>query len=72
MRISYDDKVNGLYVRLVHGSVQCHTLRLNDEVGLNLRPREQLVGIEILNASQTVGESFKETVELENIESKVA
>ena len=55
MRISYDKEVDALYIRLVEGKQECRTLRLSDEVALNIGPGEQLVGIEILDARQIVG-----------------
>ena len=46
MRISYDVEVDALYIRLLEGPFECRTLRLTDEVSLNIGPNEQLVGIE--------------------------
>ena len=55
MKISYDAEVDALYIRLVDGPRQCRTVRLSDEVALNMGPGEELVGIEILDAKEVIG-----------------
>ena len=55
MRISYDKETDALYIRLVEGQHQCRTLRLSDEVALNIGEGELLVGIEILDAKDILG-----------------
>jgi uncharacterized protein YuzE len=57
MRMGYDSEVDALYVRLPEGDYhyQCRTVRLNDEVALNIGPGERLAGIEILDARQVFG-----------------
>jgi uncharacterized protein YuzE len=67
MRISYDPEVDALYIRLLEGDFQCRTLRLTDEVSLNIGEGEALVGIEILDAKQVLGKGALPTVVLENI-----
>ena len=67
MRISYDPEVDALYIRLLEGDFQCRTLRLTDEVSLNIGEGEALVGIEILDAKQVLGNGALPTVVLENI-----
>ena len=67
MRISYDAEVDALYIRLVEGEHECRTLRLNDEIALNIGPGEQLVGIEILDARELLGRGDLPRVVLENI-----
>ncbi len=69
MRISYDAEVDALYIRLLEGKYQCRTLRLTNEVSLNLGPGEELVGIEILDAKEVVGKGALPTVVLENVPS---
>ncbi len=39
LRISYDDEVDALYIRLLEGECHCRTLRRTDEVSLNVGPR---------------------------------
>lgn len=67
MRISYDSEIDALYIRLLEGEHQCRTLRLTDEISLNLGEGETLVGIEILDAKEVLGEGRLPTVALENI-----
>jgi uncharacterized protein YuzE len=67
MRISYDNEVDALYIRLLEGPYECRTLRLTDEVSLNIGPEEQLVGIEILDARNILGKGTPPTVVLENV-----
>lgn len=69
MRISYDVEVDALYIRLLEGPFECRTLRLTDEVSLNIGPDEQLVGIEILDAKAVLGNGALPTVVLDNVAS---
>ena len=55
MKISYDPEIDALYIRLIEGKHECRTVRLNEEIALNIRPDEKLVGIEILDATTTSG-----------------
>jgi uncharacterized protein YuzE len=67
VKISYDSEIDALYVRLVDGPQECRTVRLNDEIALNMGPGETLVGIEVLDAKQVLGQGKIPSVELENI-----
>ena len=67
MRISYDSEVDALYIRLLEGEHQCRTLRLTDEISLNIGEGELLVGIEILDAKEVLGQGRLPTVVLENV-----
>jgi uncharacterized protein YuzE len=67
MRISYDSEVDALYIRLLEGEYQCRTLRLTDEISLNLGRGEELVGIEVLDAKDVLGKDAVPTVVLENL-----
>ncbi len=67
MKISYDPEVDALYIRLIEGAYECRTVRLNDEVALNIGPSEQLVGIEILDAKEVLGKGQLPPVTLENV-----
>jgi uncharacterized protein YuzE len=69
MKISYDAEVDALYIRLLEGDYQCRTLRLMDEVSLNIGPGEELVGVEILDAKEVLGNGALPTVVLENVPS---
>jgi uncharacterized protein YuzE len=67
MKISYDDEVDALYIRLIDGPRECRTVRLSEEVALNMGPHEELVGIEILDAKQVLGAGHLPSLVLENI-----
>jgi uncharacterized protein YuzE len=67
MRITYDPEVDALYIRLLEGEQQCRTLRLTDEVSLNIGEGEALVAIEILDAKEILGKGVLPTVVLQNI-----
>jgi uncharacterized protein YuzE len=67
MKISYDPEIDALYIRLIEGKQECRTVRLNEEVALNIGPGEKLVGIEILDARQVLGEGQFPSVVLENM-----
>ncbi|TDI92522.1 MAG: DUF2283 domain-containing protein [Caldithrix sp.] len=67
MKISYDEETDALYIRLVEGQHQCRTLRLSDEVALNIGEGELLVGIEILDAKDILGNGKLPHVLLENV-----
>jgi len=67
MKLSYDTEVDALYIRLVEGPCECRTLRLNDEIALNIGAGEVLVGVEILDASRVLGWGNGPRVALENV-----
>jgi uncharacterized protein YuzE len=67
VKISYDPEADALYIRLVEGEYECRTLRLNDEIALNIGPGEMLVGIEILDAKEVLGKGQLPKVVLENV-----
>jgi len=72
MKISYDSEVDALYIRLVEGQHQCRTLRLSDEIALNIGEGELLVGIEVLDAKEILGNGELPKVLLENVPYSVA
>lgn len=69
MKISYDAEIDALYIRFVEGKQECRTIRLNEEVALNLGADEKLVGIEILDAKEVLGSGTLTAVTLEGLES---
>jgi uncharacterized protein YuzE len=71
MKISYDEEIDALYIRLVEGDQECRTLRLNDEIALNIGKEEVLVGIEILDASSVLGKGKNLELALENVPFKL-
>jgi uncharacterized protein YuzE len=67
MKISYDPTVDALYIRFVEGKVECQVIRLNDQVAVNIGPGEQIVGIEVLDASELLDGLREGKIELENL-----
>jgi len=67
MTIRYDSEADALYIRLVEGKHECRTVRLSEEVALNLGEGETLVGIEILDAKEVLGAGRLPSVVLENL-----
>ena len=69
MKISYNPEIDALYIRFVEGKRECRTVRLNEEVALNIGENEQLVGIEMLDAREILGGGKVPAVMLEGLES---
>jgi uncharacterized protein YuzE len=72
MKISYDAEVDALYIRLLEGRHECRSVRLSDEIALNIGAGEKLVGIEILDAKEVLGSGKIPAVVLEGLESATA
>jgi uncharacterized protein YuzE len=69
VKISYDSEVDALYIRLLEGKHECRSVRLSDEVALNIGEGEKLVGIEILDAKSVLGAGKIPAVMLEGLQS---
>ena len=67
MKISYDKEVDALYIRLLDGPQECRTVRLNEEIALNIGAGEKLVGIEILDAKEVLGQGRLPKLLVENV-----
>ena len=72
MRISYDAEIDALYIRLSEGKHECRTVRLNEEIALNIGKGEKLVGIEILDAKEVLSAGKLPSVILEGITTSTA
>jgi uncharacterized protein YuzE len=72
MKISYDEKYDTMYIKLVDEPVECRTLQLSEDIALNIGPNEKLVGIEILDAKQVIGKGKVPNVVLDNVKLAVA
>jgi uncharacterized protein YuzE len=68
MKISYDKEVDAVYIRLLEGEFECRTIRLTDDVALNIGKGEQLVGIEILDAKHILGKGELPSLIIENLQ----
>jgi uncharacterized protein YuzE len=69
MKISYDPEIDALYIRLLEGKHECRSVRLSEEIALNIGAGEKLVGIEILDARSVLGPGKSPAVMLEGLES---
>ena len=72
MKISYDSEIDALYIRFIEGKHECRTLRLNEDIALNIGNGEILVGIEILDASDVLGSGGLPSIEVENLPVKTS
>jgi len=70
MKITYDPEVDAMYIQLVEGNFECRTLRLNEEIAFDIGPEEQLIGIEILDATESLGLKPPATIEIKNVLAK--
>jgi uncharacterized protein YuzE len=52
MRLTYDPRYNIAYLRLHEKSGQVETIRLSDEVNVDIAPDGTVYGIELLNANE--------------------
>ncbi len=50
MKITYDFRYNIAYIRLQEKSTEVETLRISDELNVDLAPDGKVYGIELLNA----------------------
>ncbi|MFN3479951.1 MAG: DUF2283 domain-containing protein [Thermodesulfovibrionales bacterium] len=68
MKIKYDPEVDAAYISFKKGPAEVTTIRLSEDIAVDLGLHEEIVGIEILDASEHLGFK-KETpeIELENI-----
>ena len=68
MKIKYDPEVDAAYISFKKGATQVTTIRITEDVAIDLGPKEEIVGIEILDASFYFGFNKKNPkVELENL-----
>ena len=69
MKLKYDPKVDALYISFKEGPAQVTTLRLTEDVAVDLGPKEEIMGIEILCASEHLDLAKKNPqVTLENLQ----
>ena len=68
MKLTYDPEVDALYISFKKGHAQVTTVRISEDVAVDLGPKENIVGIEVLSASEHLGFIKKEPkVELKNL-----
>jgi uncharacterized protein YuzE len=52
MKLTYDPRYNVAYIRLRERSGQVETIRVSDELNVDLAPDGTIYGIELLNANE--------------------
>jgi uncharacterized protein YuzE len=68
MKIRYDPTVDAAYISFKEGTAQVTTVRLTEDIAVDIGPGEEIFGIEILAASQHLGiKPDAPAITLENI-----
>jgi len=68
MKIRYDPEVDAAYISFKNGHVQVTTVRITEDIAIDFGPHEEIVGIEILDASEHLNiRKEKPVVEIENL-----
>jgi uncharacterized protein YuzE len=69
VKLRYDPEVDALYITFKAEPAEVTTIRLNEDVAVGLSPGEEVIGIEVLDASQHLNIDRKAPrVALENLE----
>lgn len=64
MKITYDKKVDAMYIKLRKGSYD-HTKKVTDNILVDVSKKGEVLGLEILDASRNIGKIKKEKVPVE-------
>ena len=56
MKLTYDPKQNVAYIRLHEKAAQVETIRVSDELSVDLAPDGTIYGLELLNANNQLGQ----------------
>ncbi|NJK33346.1 MAG: DUF2283 domain-containing protein [Deltaproteobacteria bacterium] len=67
MTLRYDSEADALYLRLRDDLVWARTIELSENVALDVSHDDQLIGIEVLAASATVGNGQLPSLLVENL-----
>jgi uncharacterized protein YuzE len=57
VQLSYDPRYNVAYIRLREKTAEVETIRVSDELNVDLAPDGTVYGIELLNANEQLGAS---------------
>ena len=66
MNISYDSKVDALYIKILPGQYEVETRTVDDDIALDFDETDRLVGIEVLDASRRVDLAYLLPVDAES------
>ena len=64
MKITYDKKVDAMYIRLRTG-IYDHTKKVTDDILVDVSKKGEVLGLEILDASRNIGKVKPEKVAVE-------
>ncbi len=68
MKIKYDPKADAAYISFKDTHVQVTTVRITEDIAIDVGPYEEIVGIEILDASEHLNiKKENPVIELENL-----
>ena len=70
MNVMYNDKTDLLYIRLNEKKQDVINRRMDEDITLDVGARDQIIGIEILNASKHV--SLKEILPIKYLDKKMS
>jgi uncharacterized protein YuzE len=68
MRLTYDPKHNIGYIRFREKTGEVKTLRISDELNIDISPDGSVYGIELLNANEQLAEGAPANLVVENAE----
>jgi len=64
MKITYDKKVDAMYIRLKKGRYD-HSKKVTDDILVDVSSKGEVLGLEILDASDNIGKVKKERIPVE-------
>lgn len=64
MKITYDKKVDAMYIKLRKGHYD-HSKKVTDDILVDVSKKGEVLGLEILDASKNIGKIKKEKVPVE-------
>ncbi len=66
MKLSYDPRYNIAYLRLADSTADVESVRVSEELNVDMTPDGKVYGIELLNANQQVGAAAIGKLAVEN------
>jgi uncharacterized protein YuzE len=66
MKLTFDKRHNIAYLRLAEAKSQVETVRISDQLNIDLTPDGTVYGIELLNANEQLGALTSGKLTLEN------
>lgn len=64
MKITYDKKVDAMYIKLRSGRYD-HTKKVTDDILVDVTSKGEVLGLEILDASRNIGKVKQERIPVE-------